>query len=201
MVGVCEARGRLVDFWVMHGMVMDETLHVFHGGGVGELFRVCPNRRCLRCTISAAALRTASSWRCAAASIGFSDFLPRCQCRACVTAPLIVVSLTRGSLKRCLMAWCAWIWVGQPSCCCSVSAGDQPTSVSLSVWRGHILNCSQSPVVGWSHRQRRCSSGTWMFLWASQQATLVRSGSCFLRSLRRRFWRWAGTFAGRSAES
>ena len=31
----------LVDVWVMHGMVMDETLHVFPGGGFGELFRVC----------------------------------------------------------------------------------------------------------------------------------------------------------------
>ena len=31
----------LVDVWVMHGMVMDETLHVFPGGGVGELLRVC----------------------------------------------------------------------------------------------------------------------------------------------------------------
>ena len=26
-----------MDVWVMHGMVMDETLHVFPGGGVGEL--------------------------------------------------------------------------------------------------------------------------------------------------------------------
>ena len=34
-------RSGLVDVWVMHGMVMDETLHVFPGGGVGELFRVC----------------------------------------------------------------------------------------------------------------------------------------------------------------
>ena len=32
----------------------------------------CVNRRCLRCTIWAAALRTASSWRCAAASMGLS---------------------------------------------------------------------------------------------------------------------------------
>ena len=39
--GVCGARSGLVDFWVMHGMVMDETLHVFSGGGVGELIRVC----------------------------------------------------------------------------------------------------------------------------------------------------------------
>ena len=39
--GMCGARSGLVDFWVMHGMVMDETLHVFPGGEVGELFRVC----------------------------------------------------------------------------------------------------------------------------------------------------------------
>ena len=32
----------------------------------------CVNRRCLRCTIWAAALRTASSWRWAAASMGLS---------------------------------------------------------------------------------------------------------------------------------
>ena len=41
MGGVCGARSGLVDVWVMHGLVMDETLHVFPGGGVGELFRVC----------------------------------------------------------------------------------------------------------------------------------------------------------------
>ena len=41
MGGVCGAQNRLVDFWVMHGMVMDETQHVFPGGGVDELFRVC----------------------------------------------------------------------------------------------------------------------------------------------------------------
>ena len=34
----------------------------------------CVSRRCLRCTIWAAALRTASSWRCAAASMGLSVF-------------------------------------------------------------------------------------------------------------------------------
>ena len=39
--GACGAWSGLVDVWVMHGMVMDETLHVFPGGGVGELFRVC----------------------------------------------------------------------------------------------------------------------------------------------------------------
>ena len=57
---------------------------------------VCVNRRCLRCTIWAAALRTASSWRCAAASMGLSMCLVGCWCRACVTAPLMVASLTRG---------------------------------------------------------------------------------------------------------
>ena len=39
-----------------------------------------------------------------------------------------------------------------------------------------------------------------MCLQASHRATLVRSGSCSLGSWMRRFWRWAGTFAGRSAE-
>ena len=38
---MCGARSRLLDFLVMHGMVVDETLQVFPGGGVGELFRVC----------------------------------------------------------------------------------------------------------------------------------------------------------------
>ena len=41
MGGACGARSGLVDVWVMHGMVMDATLHVFPGGGVGELLRVC----------------------------------------------------------------------------------------------------------------------------------------------------------------
>ena len=59
----------------------------------------CVNRRCLRCTIWAAALRTASSWRCAAASMGLSVCLVRCRCRACVTAPLMVASLIRGSRR------------------------------------------------------------------------------------------------------
>ena len=75
----------------------------------------CVNRRCLRCTIWAAALRTASSWRCAAASMGLSVCLVRCRCRACVTAPFMVASLTRGSRNRCSVAWCAWLWVGCPS--------------------------------------------------------------------------------------
>ena len=38
---MCGARSGLVDVGVMHGMVMDETLHVFPGGGVSELLRVC----------------------------------------------------------------------------------------------------------------------------------------------------------------
>ena len=37
------------------------------------------------------------------------------------------------------MAWCAWLWVGHPSFCRRVSAVDQPTSVSLPVWRGAFL--------------------------------------------------------------
>ena len=41
MGGACGARSGLVDVRVMHGMVMDETLHVFPGDGVGELLRVC----------------------------------------------------------------------------------------------------------------------------------------------------------------
>ena len=40
-MNVCGARSGLVDVWVMHGMVTDETLHAFPGGGVGEFFRVC----------------------------------------------------------------------------------------------------------------------------------------------------------------
>ena len=47
---------------------------------------VCVNRRRLRCTIWVAALRTASSWRCAAAPIQVSACLVRCWCRARVTA-------------------------------------------------------------------------------------------------------------------
>ena len=41
MGGTCGGRSGLVDVWVMHSMVMDETLHVFPGSGVGELLRVC----------------------------------------------------------------------------------------------------------------------------------------------------------------
>ena len=41
MGGACGAWSGLVVVWVMHGMVMDETLHVFPGGGVGELLRLC----------------------------------------------------------------------------------------------------------------------------------------------------------------
>ena len=160
----------------------------------------CVNRRFVRCTIWAAALRTASSWRCTAASMGLFVCLARCRCRACVTAPLMVASLTRASLKRCSVAWFAWLWVGQPSCCRRVSAEDQPTSVSLPVWRGRFLKCSQSSGPVWSHGQRVCSSGTWMCLRASHLAALVRNCSCSLRSWMRRFWRWPGTFAGRSAE-
>ena len=41
MGGACGAQSWLADVWVMHGMVMDETLHVFPGGGVCELLSVC----------------------------------------------------------------------------------------------------------------------------------------------------------------
>ena len=115
---------------------------------------VCVNRRRLLCTIWAAGLRTASSWRCAAAAIASSACLLRCHCGACVNAPLMVASLIRGSLKRCWVAWCVWLWVGQLSCCCRVSAGDQPTSVSLPRWRRHISRCFQSSRVVWSHGQQ-----------------------------------------------
>ena len=41
MGGVRGARSRLVDFWVMHIMVMDETQHVSPGDQVGEFLCVC----------------------------------------------------------------------------------------------------------------------------------------------------------------
>ena len=41
MGGLCGARSRLVDFWLLHSMIMDETQHVFSGGGVCELLPVC----------------------------------------------------------------------------------------------------------------------------------------------------------------
>ena len=92
------------------------------------------------------------------------------------------------------------LWAGQLSCCCRVSAGDQPTTVSLPLCRGHILKSVQSSGVVWSHGQRVCSSGTWMCLRASHRANLVRSRSCSLRSWMRPFRRWAGMHAGSSAE-
>ena len=41
MGGVCGVLSRLVHIWVMYGMAMDETQHVFPGSGVGDLLRVC----------------------------------------------------------------------------------------------------------------------------------------------------------------
>ena len=41
MGSVCRARSGLLDVWVMRGMVMDQTLHVFPCGGACELLRVC----------------------------------------------------------------------------------------------------------------------------------------------------------------
>ena len=168
---------------------------------VGSASRsMCFSMRRLRCASWAAALRTASSWRCAAAFIVSSACLMRCCCRACVIVPLMFASLIRGSLKRRSLASCAWLWVDPPSCFCRLSAGDQPTSVSLPACRWHILKCFQSSGMVWSHGQQMCSSGTWMCLQASHQATLVRNGSCSLRSSMRHFCRWDRTYAWRTAE-
>ena len=41
MRGVCGARSRLVDLWVMQGIVMDEMQHLFPRRGVSDLLRVC----------------------------------------------------------------------------------------------------------------------------------------------------------------
>ena len=41
MGGVCVAPSRLLDLWVTHRMLMEETQHVFPCGGVGELLCVC----------------------------------------------------------------------------------------------------------------------------------------------------------------
>ena len=161
---------------------------------------VCVSVRGLLCAIWAAALRTACSWSCAAAFNGSSAFLVRCHSSACVTTPLMVASLIKGSLKRCSPAWCAWFWVGQPFRCCRVSVGDKPTSVSLPARRGHMLKCSLSSGMVWSHGQRVCSSRTWLCLQGSHRAALVRNVSCSLKSWMHRFCRPAGTHAGRSAE-
>ena len=119
---------------------------------------VCADRRRLRCAIWAAGLRTAFSSGCAAAYwvlcvLGEVSLQRLCQ------SSLIMASLIGGSLKRLSAPWCVWLCVGQPSCCCRVSAGDQPTSVSLHAWRGHVLKCTQSSGVVWSHWQQVSTSG------------------------------------------
>ena len=38
---MCGALSRLVNLWVINGMVMDETQHVFPGSGVRQSFPVC----------------------------------------------------------------------------------------------------------------------------------------------------------------
>ena len=161
---------------------------------------VCANTRRLQCAIWAATLRNASSWRYAAAFIGSSGCWVSCHCRACVTAPLMVTSRISGSLKRWLAAWCVWLCVGQPSCCCRVSAGEQPTSGLLPAWRGHVvqvLSILRGDVVSWA---AGFFLGMWSCLQASHRATLVRNGSCSLRSWISRFCSWARTHAGRLAE-
>ena len=122
--GLFGVRSRLVDFWIMHCMVMDETQHLFPGGGVGELLRVCQQE-----------------------VFAVYHFGP-------------------------CSADCFYLEV---RCC--------PDRVSrvfgeVSVW-------------GLCHRSSH--SGF-------HRATLVRIGSCLLRSWMRRFCRWAGMHAGRSAE-
>ena len=47
--GVCRLLSRLVHIWVTYGMVMDETHHVFPGGGVGELLHVCQQKAFAMC--------------------------------------------------------------------------------------------------------------------------------------------------------
>ena len=100
---------------------------------------VCANMRLLRCAIRATALRTASSWRYAAAFIGSSACWLRFRCKAFLPAPVMVSSLIKGSLKRWLTAWCAGLCVAQPSCCCRVYVVDQPTSFSLPACRGQSM--------------------------------------------------------------
>ena len=130
MGGVCALLSRLVHIWVMYGMVMNETHHVFPGCGVDELLRVCQQGAFLMCHLSRCPADP-SSWRWTPTFIEFFACSVRCFCRAFVTAPLMVASLMRGSLNKWLVAWCVWLCDGQPSCSCRVSAGDQPTSVSL----------------------------------------------------------------------
>ena len=47
--GVFGLLSRLMHVWVMYGMVMDETQHVFLGGGVGESLRVCQQEAFAMC--------------------------------------------------------------------------------------------------------------------------------------------------------
>ena len=41
MGSACGLLSRLMHIWVMYGMVMYDTQHVFPGGGVGESFLLC----------------------------------------------------------------------------------------------------------------------------------------------------------------
>ena len=41
MGGLCGVLSRVVHIWVMYGMQMGDTQHVFPGDGVGQLLRVC----------------------------------------------------------------------------------------------------------------------------------------------------------------
>ena len=79
-----------------------------------------------------------------------------------------------------------------------VSARVLPTSVSLPAWMGHVFRCSQSSGVVWLNGQQVCSFGMWMCLRTSHRATLVRNGSCSLRS--RMCWFWQVGWDGRWSE-
>ena len=76
----------------------------------------------------------------------------------------MVASMIRGSLNMWLVSQCARLCDGYPSSCGRVSAGDQPTSLSLPAWREHVLKCPKSSGVVWLHRQWVCFSGMWMCL-------------------------------------
>ena len=156
---------------------------------------VCANRRRLRCAIWAAALRTSSSWRCAAALHGLSACWVRCHCRACVTAPLMVASLIRGSLNRWLAAWCAWLCEGQLCVAVGFPLESSPLICLCPHGGGSSGSAPSTP-----DRLGRMVSGVSMCLRASHLATLVRNGSCSLQSWMHRFCKWAGTHAGRRAE-
>ena len=197
---MCGLQSRSVHIWDMYVMVMDETQHVFPGGRMGQGLCVCQQEAFAMCCLGHCPADDFQLECVLLPSSPFSACWARCRCRACVTAPRMLASMVRGSLNRWMVAWCWRPRNSQSWCCCRVSAADQPTSVSLHAWRGYVLKCSKLSGLVWSHTQWVCSSGMWLYLRASHWATLVRSGSCSLRSWMPPFCRWAGMHAGRSPE-